>query len=129
LKCYIYFCVAWDEPLPETRVILGAGYTAVNGLTRISRSVSTFLINKDNLATPMITYVYDVPLSRRTTALFDGAPCTPVDTEKVSAPTNRESNKTFQRVGEFTGHVGILLVLVTFEYPGSVSPAFQSINK
>ena len=76
-----------------------------------------------------MTYVYDVPLSRRTTALFEGAPCTVVDTDRVSVPTKNESNRTFQRAGEFTGHVGILLVLVTFEYAASVSPAFRRINE
>lgn len=66
--------------------------------------------------------MYEVPLSSKTTALFDGAAGTVVETAIVCVPTINESKRTFQRVGAVTGHVGILFVLVTLAYEGSVSP-------
>ena len=63
-----------------------------------------------------------MPLSSKTTALFVGAAGTVVETAFVCVPTINESKRTFQRVGEVTGHVGILFVLVTLAYEGSVSP-------
>jgi len=73
--------------LPKVRVILSSRYAAIDGFTHVSRCVPVLLVNKVRLLTQMITHVYGVPLSRRTTALFDSAPCTPVETEQVSAPT------------------------------------------
>lgn len=66
--------------------------------------------------------MYDVPLSIKTTALFGGAAGTVDETAIVFVPTINESKSTFQRCGAVTGHVGILFVLVTLAYEGSVSP-------
>ena len=66
--------------------------------------------------------MYDVPLSTRTTALLDGAFATVVVTEIVLVPTNTASRRTVQRVGEFTGNVGIAVVSLTAAYSGSTSP-------
>ena len=66
--------------------------------------------------------MYEVPLSSKTTALFDGTAGTVVETACVCVPTINESKRTFQRDGEVTGHVEILFVFVTLAYEGSVSP-------
>lgn len=64
----------------------------------------------------------DVPVSNKTTAMFGGAPATVVETAFVCVPTINESKRTLQRDGAVTGHVGILFVVVTLAYEGSVSP-------
>ena len=57
--------------------------------------------------TQRTTHEYDVPLSRRTTALLDGASVTLVETVYVLLPTIYASRRTFHRLGEATGHVEI----------------------
>ena len=59
------------------------------------------------------THVYELPLSKRTTALFAGEPGTVLDTSYVSEPTMNPSRRTFHRVGFFVGNVGIATVLFT----------------
>lgn len=73
--------------------------------------------------------MYDVPLSSSTTALPDGTPETVDDTPVVCVPTMKESKSTLHLVGEETGQVGIMLVLVTLAYCGTVSPIICLLNE
>ena len=60
------------------------------------------------------TYEYEAPLSNKATALLEGAPSTDDEGTTMVLLTISASMSAFHRVGEDTGHVGILGLLETF---------------
>jgi hypothetical protein len=61
----------------------------------------------------LLTYVKEVPLSSKTTALSAGAPFTTLETATVLLPTINASSRTLQRAGNASGNVEIGVLLRT----------------
>jgi hypothetical protein len=70
-----------------------------------------------------ITNMFEVPLSSNATALLRGAPTTVVVGVIVLSPIMMASKRTFHRLGDMTGHVGIAVLFSIAEYRESYSPA------